>query len=72
MIVTALISTCTKINLYLFHTSLSVSNGFRRARRGMYKNNYVQVLSTPGGEGAEYIAVCLPAFSPDTIHRDDD
>jgi hypothetical protein len=24
--------------------------------------------STP--EGAEYIAVCLPAFSPDTVHRD--
>jgi len=23
-------------------------------------------------EGAEYIAVCLPAFSPDTVHRDDD
>lgn len=26
--------------------------------------------STPG-EGAEYVAVCLPAFSPDTVHRDD-
>jgi mannose-6-phosphate isomerase-like protein (cupin superfamily) len=26
--------------------------------------------STPGGEGAEYVAVCLPAFSPDTVHRD--
>src|SRR5579862_4047167 len=26
--------------------------------------------STPGDEGAEYIAVCLPAFSPDTVHRD--
>jgi mannose-6-phosphate isomerase-like protein (cupin superfamily) len=26
--------------------------------------------STPGPEGAEYIAVCLPAFSPDTAHRD--
>ncbi|HWO18030.1 MAG TPA: cupin [Kofleriaceae bacterium] len=24
--------------------------------------------STP--EGAEYIAVCLPAFSPETVHRD--
>jgi quercetin dioxygenase-like cupin family protein len=24
--------------------------------------------STP--EGAEYVAVCLPAFSPDTVHRD--
>ena len=27
--------------------------------------------STPGPEGAEYIAVCLPAFSMDTVHRDD-
>ncbi|MGZ3420176.1 MAG: cupin domain-containing protein [Polyangiales bacterium] len=26
--------------------------------------------STPGEEGAEYIAVCLPAFSPETVHRD--
>ncbi|MFP6583102.1 MAG: cupin domain-containing protein [Candidatus Hydrogenedentota bacterium] len=28
--------------------------------------------STPGEDGAEYIAVCLPAFSPDTVHRDED
>ena len=28
--------------------------------------------STPESGGAEYIAVCLPAFSPDTVHRDDD
>ena len=27
--------------------------------------------STPEAEGAEYIAVCLPAFSPDTVHRDE-
>lgn len=26
--------------------------------------------STPGEEGAEYIAVCVPAFSPDTVNRD--
>lgn len=26
--------------------------------------------STPGLEGAEYIAVCLPAFSMETVHRD--
>jgi mannose-6-phosphate isomerase-like protein (cupin superfamily) len=26
--------------------------------------------STPGEEGAEYVAVCLPAFSPDTVYRD--
>ena len=26
--------------------------------------------STPGAVGAEYLAVCLPAFSPETVHRD--
>ena len=33
------------------------------------KGEWVQ-YSTPGFEGAEYIAVCMPAFSPDTVHRD--
>ena len=27
--------------------------------------------STPEAEGAEYIAVCLPAFAMDTVHRDE-
>ena len=27
--------------------------------------------STPNPEGAEYIAVCLPAFSMETVHRDE-
>jgi mannose-6-phosphate isomerase-like protein (cupin superfamily) len=27
--------------------------------------------SSPDPAGAEYIAVCLPAFSPQTVHRDD-
>ena len=26
--------------------------------------------SSPGPEGAEYVAVCVPAFSPDTVQRD--
>jgi mannose-6-phosphate isomerase-like protein (cupin superfamily) len=26
--------------------------------------------SSPEPGGAEYLAVCLPAFSPDTVHRD--
>ena len=26
--------------------------------------------STPEPGGAEYIAICLPAFSPETVHRD--
>jgi mannose-6-phosphate isomerase-like protein (cupin superfamily) len=31
-------------------------------------NEWVR-YSTPGDDGAEYIAVCIPAFSPDTVHR---
>jgi mannose-6-phosphate isomerase-like protein (cupin superfamily) len=27
--------------------------------------------SSPEADGAEYIAVCLPAFSPATVHRDE-
>jgi ethanolamine utilization protein EutQ (cupin superfamily) len=27
--------------------------------------------TTPAAEGAEYLAICLPAFSPDTVHRDE-
>ena len=26
--------------------------------------------STPEPDGAEYVAICLPAFSPETVHRD--
>ena len=33
------------------------------------RGQWVQ-YSTPGPDGAEYIAVCLPSFSPDTVHRD--
>jgi len=34
-----------------------------------HRGEWVQ-YSTPGPEGAEYIAVCLPAFSPAIVHRD--
>ena len=27
--------------------------------------------SSPEPDGAEYVAVCLPAFAPDTVHRDE-
>jgi mannose-6-phosphate isomerase-like protein (cupin superfamily) len=36
----------------------------------VYSGEWVQ-YSTPGSEGAEYIAVCLPAFSPEIVHRDE-
>ena len=34
-----------------------------------HKGEWVR-YSTPGSEGADYIAVCVPAFSPGTVHRD--
>ena len=34
-----------------------------------HKGEWVQ-YSTPEAEGAEYVAVCLPAFSMDSVHRD--
>jgi quercetin dioxygenase-like cupin family protein len=34
------------------------------------KNEWIR-YSTPSDEGAEYVAVCLPAFSPETVHRDE-
>ena len=33
------------------------------------KGEWVQ-YSTPEPDGAEYISICLPAFSPLTVHRD--
>jgi mannose-6-phosphate isomerase-like protein (cupin superfamily) len=34
-----------------------------------HKGEWIK-YSTPLPEGAEYIAVCLPAFSPETVNRD--
>jgi len=36
-----------------------------------HRGEWIQ-YSTPAEGGAEYIAVCLPAFSTDTVHRDDE
>lgn len=33
------------------------------------RGEWVQ-YSSPEADGAEYVAVCVPAFSPDTVHRD--
>jgi mannose-6-phosphate isomerase-like protein (cupin superfamily) len=33
------------------------------------RGEWVQ-YSTPNKDGAEYVAVCLPAFSPEIVHRD--
>ena len=34
-----------------------------------HRGEWIQ-YSTPAPGGAEYVAVCLPAFSPETVHRD--
>ncbi len=43
-----------------------------RAGQGViaHKGEWVR-YSTPEADGAEYIAVCVPAFSPQTVHRDE-
>jgi hypothetical protein len=52
---------------------VSHRSGVVEARAGQavvaHKGEWVQ-YSTPEPEGAEYIAVCLPAFSLETVHRD--
>ena len=35
-----------------------------------HKGEWIR-YSSPLPEGAEYIAVCLPAFSPDSVNRDE-
>jgi mannose-6-phosphate isomerase-like protein (cupin superfamily) len=48
-------------------------DGFVDVRAGRaviaHAGEWVQ-YSSPSEEGAEYIAVCLPAFAPETVHRD--
>jgi ethanolamine utilization protein EutQ len=48
-------------------------NGTLDVRAGQaviaHRGEWVQ-YSTPEPGGAEYVAVCLPAFSPQTVHRD--
>jgi ethanolamine utilization protein EutQ (cupin superfamily) len=31
-----------------------------------------RIRYSTGDEGAEYVAVCLPAFSPDTVNREEE
>jgi mannose-6-phosphate isomerase-like protein (cupin superfamily) len=43
-----------------------------RAGQGVYARAGEWVrYSTPGDDGAEYISVCVPAFTPSTVHRDE-
>ena len=49
------------------HGTLDVSTGQAVIA---HPGEWVQ-YSTPFEDGAEYIAVCLPAFSTETVHRDE-
>lgn len=55
------LSVMTRETEYVVHTGEAILVG---------KGEWVK-YSTPFEEGAEYIAVCLPAFSPETVHRDE-
>jgi quercetin dioxygenase-like cupin family protein len=52
---------------------VSTANGAIDVRAGeaviAYAGEWVQ-YSTPSSDGAEYIAICIPAFGPDIVHRD--
>lgn len=53
--------------------TVEAESGTLRVRAGQAvlapKGEWVR-YSTPHPEGAHYVAVCLPAFSPGTVHRD--
>ena len=48
-------------------------DGYLEVRQGQavvaHAGEWVQ-YSSPEPEGADYVAVCIPAFSPDLVHRD--
>jgi mannose-6-phosphate isomerase-like protein (cupin superfamily) len=57
-----------KGSLRVTHESGTIEVGAGEAvmvRRGEWVR-----YSTPGAEGAEYFAICIPAFAPETAHRD--
>ncbi len=55
------------------HLRVEHKDGLIDVRAGQaviaHKGEWIR-YSTPSEEGAEYIAVCIPAFSPSTVHRD--
>ena len=55
-----------KLKIKLLDTEIEVNAGEAII---VEKNEWIQ-YSTPYEGGAEYVAICLPAFSPDLVHRD--
>ncbi|HUL44261.1 MAG TPA: cupin [Bacteroidota bacterium] len=58
------------LNGVLRVTTRSTSYDVRAGNAVIVKGGEWIQYSSPAPEGAEYIAVCLPAFSPETVHRD--
>ncbi len=56
------------------HAAVKSKTGELDVRAGQavvaHAGEWIQ-YSTPDADGAEYIAVCLPAFSMETVHRDE-
>jgi hypothetical protein len=50
---------------------VSPSGWTEPGQRPEFQEITVVLRGSLGPEGAEYVAVCTPAFSPDTVHRDD-
>jgi ethanolamine utilization protein EutQ (cupin superfamily) len=57
-----------KLNLKTVKETFTISEG----EAVMTKKGEWVKYSTPHPGGAEYIAVCIPAFSPSTVHRDEE
>ena len=62
---------CTVVLRGTLHVKLSDDEFNVHARQAVRVSagEWVQ-YSTPSPEGAEYVAVCIPAFSPETVHRE--
>ena len=62
---------CTVVLAGALHVETKTGTVVVKAGQGVItpKGEWVR-YSTPGAEGAEYVAVCLHAFSPDTVRRD--
>jgi mannose-6-phosphate isomerase-like protein (cupin superfamily) len=60
LVLTGMLQVETKTKVYEVHAGEAII-----ASRGEWVR-----YSSPGPQGAEYIAICLPAFTPLTVHRD--
>jgi mannose-6-phosphate isomerase-like protein (cupin superfamily) len=60
LVLTGMLQVETKSKVYEVHAGEAIITS---------RGEWVR-YSSPGPQGAEYIAICLPAFTPLTVHRD--